>query len=263
MSKTGTRRSVRLLLHSARIAAVVLCAQACVEGLFREAPPKIAALPPTPLALRVFAFGASAQEARKAVEAVKQNNPTFSVVNEGGDGDVLIGLENDSPKCVPPTGLCSFKVSFRIRDNKGEVLHASTTNISASSDRCGDLCAKALNNVAVKVVEAAAGVVKGGSTADASVESAEARLASEGSAAADASPPPDASVAPARPTKKGSKAPEPPPKPQPAICVIGNGPHLPAEEAEKRAAQVEVLKRLNVLDQEEYDCLRKAYLARL
>ncbi len=37
----------------------------------------------------------------------------------------------------------------------------------------------------------------------------------------------------------------------------------PAAEAEKRAAQVEILKRLSVLDQDEYDCLRKAYLSRL
>ena len=242
----------------------ILGAGACVEGFFREAPPKIAALPPTALAVRVYAFGASAQEARRSFEAVKQNNPTFSVVNNGGDGDLTIGLENDSPKCVPPTGLCSFKVSYRVRDNKGEILHASSTTISASSDRCSDLCAKALNNVAVKVVEAAAGVLKGGSVGDASVEATEAGLASDATmTATDAGAAIDAAVAAVRGGKKGAKPPEPPAKPPPTMCVVGSGPHLPAEEAEKRAAQVEVLKRLSVLDQDEYDCLRKAYLARL
>ena len=236
---------------------------ACVEGLFREAPPKIAALPPTMLAIRLYAFGASAEETRQAFAAVKQNNPTFSVVNEGGDGDVLVGLENDSPRCVPPTALCSFKISYRIRDNRGEILTAATTTVSASSDKCSSLCAKALNNVVVKVVEAAAGVLKSGSAGDASTESVEGGLASDASAALDGANDAAVAVTPGRGAKKTPKPPEPPPKPQPAICVVGSGPHLPSEEAEKRAAQVEVLKRLSLIDQDEYDCLRKAYLARL
>ncbi len=246
-----------------RSAAVAFAGFALVVGVHAcvEVPPKIAAIPASGLSLRIYAFGASAQEARRAFEAVHQNNTTFTVVNEGGDGEVLIGLENDSPKCVPPTALCSLKVSFRIRDNKGEVLHASTTSVSASSDRCSELCTKALNNVAVKVVEAAAGVLKGGGTLDASLEGGDG-VSTDASTTIDAAPAVDAAVPAPRGSKKGAKA-EPPPKPQPAICSVANGPRLPAEEAEKRAAQVEVLKRLSIIDQDEYDCLRKAYLARL
>ncbi|MGH7281783.1 MAG: hypothetical protein ACRELY_09695, partial [Polyangiaceae bacterium] len=78
-------------------------------------------------------------------------------------------------------------------------------------------------------------------------------------AAVDAGPP--------APTHHHSHSKAPPPveagKPEPTICAVGHGAHLPSDEAEKRAAQVEVLKRINVLDQDEYDCLRKAYLERL
>ena len=154
-------------------------------------------------------------------------------------------------------------MSYRVRDNKGEILHASTTTISASSDRCPDLCTKALNNVAVKVVEAAAAVLKSGSLGDASVESSEGGAAFDAGSSTDSGSVSDASTAPPRGAKKGGKAAPEPPKPIPAICTVGSGPHLPADEAERRAAQVEVLKRINVLDQDEYDCLRKAYLARL
>ena len=234
-----------------------------------EAPPKISAIPASGLSLRVYAFGASAQDARRAFEAVHQNNTQFTVVNQGGDGEVLVGLENDSPKCVPPTALCSMKISFRVRDNNGAILHAATTTVSASSDRCTEICSKALINVAVKVVEAAAGVLKGGSGPDASVDTTEGGASAE-TASADAGTAVDAgaSAAPVASAARGSKKPggraaEPPPRPVPAICSVGSGPRLPAEEAEKRAAQVEVLKRLSLLDQEEYDCLRKAYLARL
>jgi hypothetical protein len=246
------------------VLALVAGAHACIE-----APPKIAAIPASGLALRVYAFGASAQDARRAFEAVHQNNTQFTVVNEGGDGDVLVGLENDSPKCVPPTALCSLKISFRVRDNKGEILHAATTTVSASSDRCTEICSKALINVAVKVVEAAAGVLKTGGVSEASVETAEGGSSAETAASLDSGAPVDAGVSstPAAPaprgSKKGAAKVEPPPKPPPAICSVGNGPRLAAEEAEKRAAQVEVLKRLSIIDQEEYDCLRKAYLARL
>jgi hypothetical protein len=47
------------------------------------------------------------------------------------------------------------------------------------------------------------------------------------------------------------------------LCSIARGPQLKADEAERRAAQVEVLHRIDVLSQDEYDCLRKAYLDRL
>ncbi len=243
------RRSVPLSLV---VAGVVL--YACVEP-----PPKIAAIPANGMALKVYVFGASAQEARRAFDAVKENNKGFSIVNEGGDGEVLVGLENDSPKCVPPTALCSYRVAFRVKNYKGEVVQVGSTSVSANAERCADLCSKALNNMVVKVVEAAANALGHGaaSTEDAS-------LAEE-----DAEAPPDAAAAPATSAPRGKKAPptpkkaEPPPKPAPPICTVASGPRLPSEEAEKRAAQVEVLKRINVLDQDEYDCLRKAYLDRL
>src|SRR5262245_58932641 len=131
------------LLLSVPLTATVY---ACVEP-----PPKINAIPASGLALRLHVFGASAQDAYRAFDSIKQNNKSFALVSQGGDGEVLVGLENDSPKCVPPTGLCSFVVSFRIKDASGNIVHASTTNVSANSDRCSDLCSTALNNVAVKV----------------------------------------------------------------------------------------------------------------
>jgi hypothetical protein len=192
----------------------------------------------------------------------------FQHIEVGLDGDlgeVLVGLENDSPKCVPPTGLCSFRVSYRIRDNAGNVVSASSTNVSATADSCSALCEKAINNVAVKVVEVAAGVLKGDGNGP--VDSGiPAEADAEVTTPVDAgSPSPDASA----PVPRGSKKPRPkaeappPPKPDPLICSVGAGSRLPTAEAEKRAAQVEILKRLNVLDQDEYDCLRKAYLSRL
>jgi hypothetical protein len=78
-------------------------------------------------------------------------------------------------------------------------------------------------------------------------------------AAVDAGPPP----AHPKKSKDKTKVEVAPPKAEPAICAVGHGNHLPSDEAERRAAQVEVLKRLNVLSQDEYDCLRKAYLERL
>src|SRR5438105_412303 len=140
------------------IAAAAIVVYACVEP-----PPKISAIPTNGLALKVFVFGASAQEARRAFQAVKETNQSFSIVNEGGDGELLVGLENDAPKCVQPTALCQYRVAFRVRNYKGEVVHSAVaTTISASSDRCPDLCAKALNNMVVKVVEAAATALKAG-----------------------------------------------------------------------------------------------------
>jgi hypothetical protein len=243
-----------------------------VAGIYAcgEAPPKIAAIPAGGLALRVYTFGASAEDARRAFQAVKENNKTFSVVREGGDGEVLIGLDNDSPKCVAPTGLCSFKISYRIRDNNGVIVQATTTSVTATSEHCSDLCSKALNNVAVKVVEAASAVLKSGSaSSDASVDAPP--DAGDPNATAlliDAAVVPDATApttahGPKPATKKDAGAAAEPAKPEPAICAIGHGLHLPSDEAERRAAQVEVLKRLNIIDQDEYDCLRKAYLDRL
>ena len=129
---------------------LTLGAYACIEP-----PPKIAAVPASGFALRLHVFGASAVEAQRTFAAVKQNNPSFALVDEGGDGEVLVGLENDSPHCVAPTAMCSYRVSYRITDNDGVVLAAKTTTIDATSDSCSDLCAQALNHVAVKIVELA------------------------------------------------------------------------------------------------------------
>jgi hypothetical protein len=229
-----------------------------------EAPPKIAAIPPGGLAIRLHVFGASAQEAHRSFEAVNQNNPTFHLVKEGGDGEVVVGLENDSPKCVPPTALCSYKIAYRIRDKTGSLVYTQVTNVSATSEHCSDLCSKALNNIAVKVVELASAALKNGNLPDASTEVDAAP--SEADAAVDANVP---EVGPAHghgkkpPPVVKPEPPPPPSKPQPVLCSVGSGPRLASEDAEKRAAQIEVLKRIDVLDQEEYDCLRKAYLDRL
>src|ERR1700683_1988575 len=126
-------------------AALVVACHGCVEP-----PPKINSLPPAGLAMRVHVFGSSAADVNQALIAANKTNPPLHVVNEGGDGDVFLGLENDSPMCVPPTGLCSFKVSYRVRDKAGEVVATNTTSVTAQSDRCANLCSVAVNNVVVK-----------------------------------------------------------------------------------------------------------------
>lgn len=235
----------RLLLTAL---AVIGIASACVEP-----PPKIESIPPSGLSLRVHVFGASAEEARRAFKAARQNNKNFSLVQEGGDGEVLVGLENDSPKCVAPTALCSYKVAFRIRDNAGKIVHSEVTAATANAERCADLCERARTALVVKVIEAAVVALKA-SGAEAAHEPAEGEEREA-----------DAGDATASPAKKAAMAPDAsaPAKGEPAICAVGRGPQLAAEEAERRAAQVEVLKRIAVLDQDEYDCLRKAYLDRL
>lgn len=246
----------RLALAALFAPAFAVAVYACVEP-----PPKIDSIPASGLALRVTVFGASAEDMKHSLDAVKSNNKSFSLVTDGGDGEVLVGLDNDSPACVAPTALCSYKVAYRIRDNEGKTVAEETTSVNATSDHCSGLCAKALNNVSVKIVEAAAAALKGAplppSDPDASVATTSADVAD---AAIDAGPLPA--------THHHSKSKTPPPvvdaaKPEPTICAVGHGAHLPSDEAEKRAAQVEVLKRINVLDQDEYDCLRKAYLERL
>jgi hypothetical protein len=231
-----------------RFAAILLAlgSHACVEP-----PPKIPAVPLSGLALRLYVFGASAQEARQTFAAVRENNPSFALVGAGGDGEVLVGLENDSPHCVAPTAMCSYRVSYRIKDNAGTVLRASTTTIEATSDRCSDLCDQALTHVAVKVVEAAATLLKGGAVAMDELDDAGATDVGADAGAATGS----------HAAKKAKRADSR--KPEPLICGAGHGPRLPAQDAEKRAAQVEALKRMSLLDQDEYDCLRRAYLERL
>lgn len=225
---------------------------ACVEP-----PPKIASIPPSGLSLRLHVFGAEAQDVQQAFNAAKENNKSFSIVREGGDGEVLIGLDNDSPACVQPTAFCSFKMAFRIRDNQGKVVQVSTTPASASSDKCAGLCEKALNAAVVKVIEASVVALKHGEI-DGGQDTSEAGLIE-----LDGGAPAASSAAPASkpPVKKGKGAKAE--KPEPPMCSVGHGGKLPAAEAERRAAQVEALKRMSVLEPDEYDCLRKAYLERL
>lgn len=261
----------RALLVTFFVSIPIASFLACVEP-----PPKIASIPPQGLALRVHVFGADAQEARGYFDSAKGNNRGLSIVQEGGDGDVLLGLENDSPKCVPPTALCSYKISFRVRDPKGQTLQTSTTTVTATSDKCSELCSKALVQVVTKVIDTAAGALvaagsvsshEAGVTDEASVTttSADEAGAPATSASAEPEPPP---TKPGGKKKPPSKPPEPPKaaepaRPEPVICAVGHGGRLPSDEAERRAAQVESLKRINVIDQAEYDCLRKAYLNRL
>lgn len=222
-------KTSRLMRAALTLGLAIMC-DACLDP-----PPKITTLPPAGLSVRVHIFGAAANEVNQAFLAVNKNNPSFHIVNDGGDGDILLGLENDSPMCVPPTGLCSFKVAYRIRDKTGEAVATNTTSITAESDHCADLCARAVNNVVVKVIEDASTALTGPPPA----------------------PPDDAGASKAAAkAKAASKAPPP-------MCAIAAGPRLPTEEAEARAAEVEVLKRVGVIDQNEYDCLRKAYLSRL
>ncbi|MEO7109748.1 MAG: hypothetical protein ABI183_04880 [Polyangiaceae bacterium] len=237
--------------------AVAIGTYACVEP-----PPKIDAIPPSGLSLRLKIFGASAQDSEHSFEAVKQNNKNFSIVQDGGDGEVLIGLDNDSPACVPPTALCSYKVSYRVRDNAGNIVASDTTSVTATSDHCNGLCAKALTNVSVKIVEAASSALKSGGSAAGDLDGGSA-VAIASSDVADAAPEVATPPVHSKKSKDKTKIEAPPAKAEPAICAVGHGNHLPSDEAERRAAQVEVLKRLNVLSQDEYDCLRKAYLERL
>jgi hypothetical protein len=230
-------RAGQLCLRAVAVAVLAVAGYECLP----PPPPRVTSVPPAGLALRVHVFGASATEVNDAFVAAHKSTPSFRVVQDGaggggGDGDVLVGLENDSPMCVPPTGLCSFKVSYRVRNNAGDALASNTTTINAQSDHCADLCAQAINNVVVRVLDDAATAFAAASADDTGAK-------------------PDGG----KPTPKarpGAKAPPP-------ICAIAAGPRLPTGDAEARAAQVEVLKRLGLLDQSEYDCLRKAYLGRL
>lgn len=258
----------------ARSSALVLLVVASVASAFSacvEPPPKIASIPPSGLALRLHVFGASAQEARDAFQAVRQNNKNFVLVRERdrGDGELLVGLENDSPKCVAPTALCSFKVALRIRNNAGKVVYSGLTQVSANAERCADLCEKALNSMVVKAIDTAVATLKpgAGDASDGGMADGDVTAGGESSDAGesvDAAPPPVSKAAPKKVAAKSDKSDAgAPSSKEPPICAIARGPQLRADEAERRAAQVEVLHRIEVLDQEEYDCLRKAYLDRL
>lgn len=248
-------------------ASGAIAAWACVEP-----PPKIAAIPAGGLSIRLHVFGATAMDAKQTFDAAKQNNKNLHIVQQGGDGEVLVGLDNDSPKCVEPTALCSFKVVYRVKNANGEVVALGATTASANADRCSDLCARALNQVTVKVLEVASAALKGGGAAiaDASVDPPDATATSDEAGLADASSDaaPEPTTKPKPGGKKKPKEKEPPPEPKkaepvPLLCTVGPGNRLKSEDAERRAAQVDALKRLGILEQAEYDCLRKAYLERL
>ncbi len=272
----------RRVPSSVRRAVPFTAALFALAGLSCVAPPpSISALSGRNLAIKVFVFGADAEEAKSAFEGVHSNNPTFTVVQSGGDADVLIGIEKDSAKCVEPTALCSYRISYRVRNTKGELLKEDSATILQDADSCSRLCKKVLNKVAATVVEAAAGAVQSGSPAPAASASAEPQPDASAAPGASASAAPSASAEPRPawtkgvPSAKPSASAEPPkpepPKPEPKpsngkepkICSVGTGPKLPPEEAEKRVAQVDALKRLGVITQDEFDCLRTAYLARL
>lgn len=258
------------MTHLLRTAIAVACtlasalAVACVE-----APPALPALASKPLAIRLHVFGADAEDAHDAVVSLKRNNPTFSVVQDGGDGDVLIGIEKDSAQCVEPTALCSYRISYRVRRPGGEVVLARDETVLADSDSCSRLCDKALNKVASKVVGDAADALRDAPSAapSASTPAPSASSSGPGSGAAPGSsartePGPKADA-----SGKAAASDETPASdaaaPEKGICSVAVGPQLPAKEAEKRVAQVDALKRLGVLDEAEFDCLRKAYLERL
>ena len=234
-------------------AALMVCA--CLTP-----PPPVAAIPATGLAVRLYVVGASAQDARRTFEAARQNNKALSIVNEGGDGEVLVALESDSPKCTAPTGLCSFRVFFRVRGNDLVTRREGETSIMASASACYDLCAKALSMVVVRVLEEAALGLRPRTAED--VDASPVREVT-----IDASLGSDASRTPGPTAKrKALSTKEAAAKPAPVdrlICGVARGNQLPADEVERRTGQVEVLKRLGILDSVEYDCLRKAYLERL
>ncbi|HVY44603.1 MAG TPA: hypothetical protein VHB21_01940 [Minicystis sp.] len=243
----------RVVAPGAALVGAALAFSACIEP-----PPKIAAIPMSGLALRVYVFGASAEQARQTFDAVKQNNPNFSIVQDGGDGEVLVGLDQDTGACVEPTALCAFKVSYRIKNAKGDVVRAETQEVQETSDRCSLLCDKALRKAVIQIVEHAALNLKGpGET----VPDASATPSAAASASPEAGKEKDKDKEAKAPKKRepvaaGGKF-------EPAICAVGAGPRLPAEEAERRVGQVEALKRMGVLEQDEFECLKKALLARL
>lgn len=216
-----------------------LCASlsACLEP-----PPKIAAIPPQGMAIRVHLFGADAEHGRALFDGMKGNNPQLQFVTEGGDGEILIGLDRDNTRCVEPTAYCEYRVALRIRDAAETVLHAEFKPTGESSQTCSYICRKALMKTVVNAMEKAATLLKktGGSTPD-------------------AAPIDDTASNESSDTKRTARS----MKREPLFCSVAKGPRLPSQEAEKRIAQVDALKRQGILDEKEFECLRKAYLSRL
>lgn len=222
-------------------AALPLLLVSCMEPA-----PKIDAIPSTGLALRVHVFGAAAEDGRAMFNSVRDTNQKLRFVQEGGDGEVLLGIDQDNARCVEPTAYCEFRVAYRIRNASGKVVFAEATKVGLSADSCSSLCRRALQKAAVIAVEKAASAL----TAQKDDQSEKSEKPEKSG---------DDSPAGAPTGKRGSRA----KRRQPPICQVGAGPRLPSEEAEKRMAQIDALKRQEVLDEEEFECLRKAFLARL
>jgi hypothetical protein len=191
----------------------------CIEPI-----PKMTGIPVTGLSLRVHVFGADAVDALSTIEAARQNNPELKLVTDGtGDGELLLGLDQDTSKCVEPTGFCEYKISYRVKDSAGRVRVADSTAISVSDSSCSQLCSKALRKAVVLSIESAA------------------KALSE--------------PAPPEPAK--------PPRGEPPICKLHGTSKLSSEESDQRVTQVEALKRQGILNQREFDCLRKNLLSRI
>jgi hypothetical protein len=263
----------QLVLASSAAIAVPMLAVACVAP-----PPRIPAIPPAGLAVRLHVFGASAKDARGVFEAVKEMNPSFSVVPSAGDGEILVGLDQTTTTCVEPTAVCEFRVSYRIKDASGAVIHSATEDIVASANSCSRICDEALIATVTKVVGEAATYLKGNPppappTAIEPVAAAEvdadAGTTAAADAGSDAAPPSKIAAASKDKDKDKDKVVEPPPPPPapappaPVMCGVGAGNKLPADDAELRIGQVEALNRIGVLEEAEFDCLKTAYLTRL
>lgn len=197
-----------------------------LAGSCMPRPPKIAALPAAPktFALRLHVFGAEAIDARSLFESVRRSNDQLEYVPYGGDGELLMGIDAIPGRCVEPTAYCEYRVGIRVKNGKGQVVYSQAHKISQTAASCSNLCRITLQKAASFAVEQAAISILKGANSDMS-----------GSAASD----------------------------EPAICKVGKGARLPSEDAEIRMAQVDALKRQGVLDESEFDCLRKALLDRL
>ncbi|MCC6748582.1 MAG: hypothetical protein IT371_13045 [Deltaproteobacteria bacterium] len=218
------------------MATTVLC------GCLLEPAPKIAALPPAGLALRVDVFGAQAEDGRGMFDSVRQTNPRLRFVKEGGDGEILMGLDRDNAACVPPTAYCEYRVALRVRDATKKVVHFELTTVGASAESCAMICERALQKAAGLAVEKAAKALKGEKLAPPAAEEASASDDARGRAA-----------------RRPARA----PRRETGLCGIAVGGRLPSEDAEKRIAQVDALKRQGLLEPEELTCLRKTFLSRL
>jgi hypothetical protein len=210
------------------MALAALLLPACLE-----APPKLAVIPSRGLPLRVHIFGADAKDGRSLFDTVAQINPSLSFVLSGGQGEVLLGLDRDPVPCVEPTGYCEYRVALRVRDAGGATVVSETTRVGASSPSCYLLCKRALQKAVIHAVERAATALT-------------ARAEAAGSDEND----------PAAP-RGGRRRHKPP------VCGVALGQRLPSEEAELRLAQIDALRRQGVLSVEEFECLRRAFLARL